>query len=63
MAQIQPDDILREPFWPEKIRVISVKLVDRDVMSAAWGHYKPEEEISIVRYVVKNWKDRVEMAR
>ncbi|GFP41166.1 hypothetical protein HKBW3C_00292, partial [Candidatus Hakubella thermalkaliphila] len=27
MIQIQPDDILRGPFWPEKIRVISVKSI------------------------------------
>ena len=30
MTQIQPDNILRGPFWPEKVRVISAKTIGKN---------------------------------
>jgi hypothetical protein len=75
MTQIQPDDILRGPFWPEKIRVISVKpLGERGIKNVTSNpelyviqnpaaHLKPEEEINIMRYIVENWKDKAEYVK
>jgi len=38
MNQIHPDGILKVPFWPEKVRVISVKLIgDSQVKIEAVG--------------------------
>ncbi|MDI3532099.1 MAG: hypothetical protein PWR28_444, partial [Synergistaceae bacterium] len=30
MAQIQPGNILKGPFWPETVRVISAKSIGRN---------------------------------
>jgi hypothetical protein len=89
IGQIKPESILKGPFWPENVRVISVKTIsENQIKIEAVGletqrfynpilsiekinkteifeekPLKPEEEISIVRYVVKNWKEKAAIAQ
>jgi hypothetical protein len=44
-------------------KLILIPQADLYVIQNPALHLKPEEEISIVRYIVKNWKEKAEIAK